>query len=197
MDDWYLRSEFKNGVHAGGRIQYVWLFGIIGVFVLVLACINFMNLSTARSERRAREVGIRKAIGSMRGQLVKQFLVESLLMAFIAFCLSLLLVSVSLPAFNDVAGKVMTIPWSSPLFWLFSLGFCAITGLIAGSYPALYLSSFQPVKVLKGSFKAGKLASLPRQVLVVLQFTVSVCFIIGTFVVPAAGSICERPADGL
>jgi putative ABC transport system permease protein len=183
MDDWYLRSEFKNGVRAGGRIQYVWLFGIIGVFVLLLACINFMNLSTARSERRAREVGIRKAIGSMRGQLVSQFLVESLLMAFMAFCVALVLVSVSLPAFNGIAGKEMSIPWTSPVFWAAGLGFCAITGLIAGSYPALYLSSFQPVKVLKGSFKAGRVASLPRQVLVVVQFTVSVCFIIGTIVV--------------
>jgi putative ABC transport system permease protein len=183
MDDWYLRSEFKNGVRAGGRIQYVWLFGIIGVFVLVLACINFMNLSTARSERRAREVGIRKAIGSMRGQLVRQFFAESVLMSFIAFCVALLLISLSLSTFNGIAGKEMTIPWSSPLFWLFGIGFCVITGLIAGSYPALYLSSFQPVKVLKGSFKAGKFASLPRQVLVVLQFTVSVCFIIGTIVV--------------
>ena len=183
MDDWYLRSEFKNGVQTGGRIQYVWLFGIIGIFVLLLACINFMNLSTARSERRAKEVGIRKAIGSMRGQLISQFFVESLLMSFLAFCFALLLLRLSLPSFNGIAGKEMTIPWDNPIFWVSGLGFCLITGLIAGSYPALYLSSFKVVSVLKGSFKAGRLAALPRQALVVLQFTICVCFIIGTIVV--------------
>jgi len=183
MDNWYLRSEFKDGVNTGGRIQYVWLFGIIGVFVLLLACINFMNLSTARSERRAKEVGIRKAIGSKRGQLIWQFFVESLLMTFLAFCLALLLAGLSLASFNGIAGKAMTIPWDNPIFWALGLGFAVITGLIAGSYPALYLSSFRPVKVLKGAFKAGRLAAVPRQALVVLQFTISICFIIGTVVV--------------
>jgi putative ABC transport system permease protein len=183
MSRWYLYSEFKNGINTGGRIQYVWLFGIIGVFVLLLACINFMNLSTARSERRAKEVGIRKAIGSSRGQLIWQFYMESVLMAGIALVLALLLGSIWLPAFNSVAGKEMRVPWGSGMFWVMGLGFCVVTGLIAGSYPALYLSSFQPVKVLKGTFKAGRLAALPRQVLVVLQFTVSVSLIIGTVVV--------------
>ncbi len=183
MSRWHLYSEFKNGVNTGGRIQYVWLFGIIGLFVLLLACINFMNLSTARSEKRAKEVGIRKAVGSMRSQLIGQFFTESLLMAIIAFIFSLLLVSLSLPTFNELADKAMTMPWGQPLFWLAGLCFTVLTGLIAGSYPALYLSSFQPVKVLKGSFKAGRLAAIPRQTLVVLQFTVSVTLIIGTVVV--------------
>ncbi|MDB5134115.1 MAG: FtsX-like permease family protein [Mucilaginibacter sp.] len=183
MKNWHLYSEFKNGVNVGGRIQYVWLFGIIGAFVLLLACINFMNLSTARSEKRAKEVGIRKAIGSLRIQLIYQFLSESLLVVIFAFALSIVLVLLALPFFNDVAGKKMSILWGSPIFWLLGIGFSLITGLISGSYPALYLSSFQPVKVLKGTFKVGRLAAIPRKVLVVIQFTVSVILIIGTIIV--------------
>jgi ABC-type antimicrobial peptide transport system permease subunit len=183
MKNWHLYSDFKNGVIVGGRIQYVWLFGIIGVFVLLLACINFMNLSTARSEKRAKEVGIRKAIGSLRRQLIYQFLSESLLVVAFAFVFAIVLVQLSLPFFNDIAGKKVSIPWSNPLFWLLGVGFSLVTGLVSGSYPALYLSSFQPVKVLKGTFKVGRLASIPRKVLVVVQFTVSVTLIIGTIVV--------------
>ncbi len=183
MSKWHLYAEFKNGKNVGGRIQYVWLFGIIGVFVLILACINFMNLSTARSQKRAREVGIRKAVGSLRQQLIKQFYMESIMVAFLAFLISLILVSIMLPAFNTVADKDMKILWTRPLFWICCFGFTAITGLIAGSYPALYLSSFQPVKVLKGSFQAGRFAAIPRKLLVVLQFSVSVILIIGTIVV--------------
>ena len=183
MSKWHLYDEFKNGINTGGRIQYVWLFGIIGVFVLLLACINFMNLSTARSEKRAREVGIRKAIGSLRSQLIYQFFSESLLYVLIAFAFSLLLVQLSLPFFNGVADKQMSILWSNPLFWILALGFSLVTGLITGSYPALYLSSFKPIKVLKGSFRVGNLAAIPRKILVVLQFTVSVTLIIGTIVV--------------
>ena len=183
MNKWHLYDEFKNGINTGGRIQYVWLFGIIGVFVLLLACINFMNLSTARSEKRAREVGIRKAIGSLRSQLIYQFFSESLLCVFLAFLISLLLVELSLPFFNDVADKQMSILWNNPLFWMLSIGFSLITGLITGSYPAFYLSSFKPIKVLKGSFRVGRFAAIPRKLLVVLQFTVSVILIIGTIVV--------------
>ena len=183
MCKWHLYSEFKNGVNTGGAIQYVWLFGIIGTFVLLLACINFMNLSTARSEKRAKEVGIRKAVGSVRKQLIGQFFCESFLIAFLAFTLSLLLVWISLPWFNDVANKQLTILWRNPLFWAASIGVTFLTGIIAGSYPALYLSSFNPVSVLKGSFKAGRFASMPRKVLVVIQFTVSVILIIGTIIV--------------
>jgi putative ABC transport system permease protein len=183
MREWHLHSEWKNGVQDGGRIQFVWLFGMIGAFVLLLACINFMNLSTARSEKRAKEVGIRKTVGSVRTQLIGQFLSESLLVVAFAFILSLLLVQISLFWFNQVADKKMSILWGNPVFWLLSIGFILITGFLAGSYPAFYLSSFNPVKVLKGTFKAGRLAALPRKVLVVLQFTVSVTLIIGTVIV--------------
>jgi ABC-type antimicrobial peptide transport system permease subunit len=183
MNKWHLYDEFKNGLNTGGRIQYVWLFGIIGLFVLLLACINFMNLSTARSEKRAREVGIRKAIGSLRGQLIYQFFSESILCVVSAFVLSLLLVQLSMSFFNEIADKQMSIPWSSPVFWLAAIGFCLLTGVITGSYPAFYLSSFKPIKVLKGTFHVGRLAALPRKVLVVVQFTVSVVLIIGTIIV--------------
>ena len=183
MSKWNLYSEFKQGVNTGGNIRYVWLFSAIGIFVLILACINFMNLSTARSEKRAREVGIRKAIGSMRWQITRQFFMESYMVVIFAFVLALILVSLLLPLFNEVAGKKMEMPWSNSIFWLMCLAFIAITGLLAGSYPALYLSSFQPLKVLKGTFKAGKNAAIPRRVLVVVQFTVSVILICGTIIV--------------
>jgi putative ABC transport system permease protein len=183
LDDWHLRSDFRNGVNTGGRIQYVRLFAVIGVFVLFLACINFMNLSTARSEKRAKEVGIRKAIGSMRSQLIGQFFGESMALALMAFVLAIGIAQLLLPFFDGVAGKRLGIPWGQPLFWLAGLCFAIVTGLLAGSYPALYLSSFRPVKVLRGTFRAGKLASLPRRALVVVQFTVSVILIIGTIAV--------------
>lgn len=183
MSRWHLYSEFKGGKNIGGAIQYVWMFGTIGVFVLLLACINFMNLSTAQSEKRAREVGIRKTLGSLRRQLVMQFFSESLLTVIVSFALSLALVRLALPFFNEVADKQMGILWNYPLFWELSVGFVLFTSLIAGSYPAVYLSSFRPVKVLKGTFKAGRLAIVPRKALVVLQFTISVTLIIGTCIV--------------
>jgi ABC-type antimicrobial peptide transport system permease subunit len=183
MSKWHLYSEFKNGVNTGGAIQYVWLFGMIGIFVLLLACINFMNLSTARSEKRAKEVGIRKAVGSLKSQLVKQFYWESFLIALLSFAASLALVWLALPWFNNVAGKQISMPWDNPMFWVTGLGFTFFTGMIAGSYPALYLSSFNPVKVLKGTFKAGPFAAIPRKILVVTQFTISIILIIGTIIV--------------
>jgi ABC-type antimicrobial peptide transport system permease subunit len=183
MSKWHLYADFKNGVNTGGLITFVWLFGMIGIFVLVLACINFMNLATARSEKRAREVGLRKSIGSVRSQLILQFLCESLLTVFIAFTLSLILVQLSLPFFNEVSGKQIKILWTNPWFWCMGVGFSLITGLLSGSYPAFYLSSFTPVKVLKGTFRPGRLASLPRKVLVVVQFTVSITLMIGITVV--------------
>jgi putative ABC transport system permease protein len=183
MRKWNLYNEFKNGVNVGGNIKYVWMFGIIGTFVLLLACINFMNLSTARSEKRAREVGIRKAIGSMRWQIIKQFFAESYVVVMLSFVISIGLVSLMLPLFNDVAGKKMLVPWDSFILWISVFAFIIITGLLAGSYPAFYLSSFQPLKVLKGTFRVGKLASVPRKILVVAQFSVSVALIIGTIIV--------------
>ncbi|GAB3557475.1 ABC transporter permease [Spirosoma fluminis] len=183
MSKWHLYADFKDGVNTGGLITFVWLFGSIGVIVLLLACINFMNLSTARSEKRAKEVGIRKAIGSFQSQLIAQFLSESLLMALLAFVLSILFVQLTIPFFNQVADKKMIILWANPLFWLAGLGFSLLTGLIAGSYPALYLSAFQPIKVLKGAIRTNRSATIPRRLLVGFQFTVSVTLIIGTIIV--------------
>ncbi|WP_295128820.1 ABC transporter permease [uncultured Chitinophaga sp.] len=183
MSRWRLFSEFKNGVSTGGLIQFVKLFGTIGLFVLLLAVINFMNLSTARSEKRAKEVGIRKAVGSLRSQLVSQFFAESILVSMLALVVALLLAQLALPLFNDIAGKHISILWSSPLFWAICAGFSLFAGIIAGSYPAAYLSSFQPVKVLKGTFRVGRYASVPRKLLVVVQFIVSVLLITGTITV--------------
>jgi len=142
-----------------------------------------MNLSTARREKRAKEVGIRKTIGSLRSQLIAQFLSESILVALLAFVFSLLMVELSIGFFNGLADKQMSIPWGNPVFWSLTLGFALITGIVSGSYPAFYLSAFEPIKVLKGAIRAGRLASLPRKVLVVLQFTVSITLIIGTIIV--------------
>ncbi|MEM1135160.1 MAG: FtsX-like permease family protein [Bacteroidota bacterium] len=183
MPKWHLYWRFENGVNTGGNIEAVWLFGIIGVFVLLLACINFMNLSTARSEKRAKEVGVRKAIGSARTQLINQFYSESLLVAFLAFFFSIAFVWLMLPWFNEIANKKIELLWYNPWFWGLSLVFTIITGLLAGSYPALYLSSFNAIRALKGSFQIGKSATIPRKVLVVLQFTVSVVLIVGTITV--------------
>ena len=183
MNDWHLRNNFENGIKTGGFIQYVWLFGMIGLFVLLLACINFMNLSTARSEKRSKEVGIRKAIGSDRYQLIRQFFGETFLVVVLSFGLSCLLVALLLPWFNMVTAKQICFPYDKAFFWMLSIGFVFFTSIVAGIYPALYLSSFQPVKVLKGTFKAGRFASLPRKVLVVAQFSISIALIIGTFIV--------------
>ncbi len=183
ISKWHLYNEFKQGKNIGGAIQYVWMFGVIGLFVLLLACINFMNLSTARSQIRAKEVGIRKTIGSERKQLIFQFLLESVLIAGLALLLAVLLVQLALPLFNRLADKNLNIPWKNPAFYLLIVGFTLITGLISGSYPALYLSSFNATAVLKGTFRVGRFAAVPRKVLVVLQFTISVSLIIGTIVI--------------
>jgi putative ABC transport system permease protein len=183
MNKWRLYSDFKDGMPTGGRIQFIWLFLIIGVFVLMLACINFMNLSTARSEKRAKEVGIRKTVGSVRGQLIRQFLSESVLVAFVSLVFSILFVVLLMPLFNKLADKNIELPWTSFFFWLIMLTFTFITGLISGSYPALYLSRFDPIKVLKGTYRVGRFASLPRKILVVVQFTFSIALIIGTVIV--------------
>lgn len=183
MSTWHLYSEFENGKPAGGRIVFVWLFGIIGSFVLLLACINFTNLSTARSEKRAREVGVRKTVGSMRGQLVAQFLSESFVVTVLGFVIALALVALLRDLFNDVSGKKIALPFDNPLFWGAALMFLIVTTLLAGMYPAFYLSSFLPAKVLKGTLNAGRFASWPRKVLVIVQFAVSTTLIIGTLVV--------------
>ncbi|WP_435357067.1 ABC transporter permease [Emticicia sp. SJ17W-69] len=183
MAKWRLYNDFENGQNTGGFIKYVKLFGIFGIFVLVIACINFMNLSTARSEKRAKEVGVRKAVGSARKQLIGQFLSESLLIAFFALIVALILVFISLPYFNTLTEKLMTLQLGNPIFWGIILVFTLFTGLLAGSYPALYLSSFNPVQILKGGVHVGKNASLPRKVLVVIQFTFSIVLMIGTIII--------------
>jgi putative ABC transport system permease protein len=183
MNNWRLYSEFKNGKVAGGRIQFVYLFAIIGFFVLLLACINFMNLSTARSEKRSKEVGIRKTVGSLKSQLISQFLSEAILIAGIAFLFCLLFAHLLLPLFNTLSDKQMTLPFNNVFFWILCIGFTIITGLLAGSYPAFYLSRFDPIKVLKGAYRVGRFASLPRKVLVVVQFSVSIILVIGTIIV--------------
>jgi putative ABC transport system permease protein len=183
MSKWHLYSDFKNGINTGGHIEFVWLFGAIGTFVLMLACINFMNLSTARSQKRAKEVGVRKVIGSARSQLVSQFFIESLLVVSLAFIFSILLVQLFLPLFNEMAGKNIRILWINPPLWSLLIAFVFLIAAISGSYPALYLSAFTPAKVLKGAFKPGYYSSLPRKALVVVQFTVSVTLIIGTSIV--------------
>jgi putative ABC transport system permease protein len=179
MSEWYLKSEFVEGKQTGGRMTYVWLFGIVGAFVLLMACINFMNLSTARSEKRAKEVGIRKAIGSLRGQLVNQFLSESVITVFISLLVALLFTQLSMPFFNSISQKNMSMPWGNLTWWIVGVGFTFVIGIVAGSYPALYLSSMGMSKLAK----TGRSSSLLRKVLVTVQFTVSVVLIIGTAVV--------------
>ncbi len=184
MGDWHLNSQFENGVTVTSKqMKTLWSYTTIGVFVLILACINFMNLSTARSEKRAREVGIRKSIGSQRSQLIQQFFGESFLVAFLSFVAALVIAQLVLPWFNNISDKDIVMPWNNSTFWIASISFTVMTGILAGSYPALYLSSFNPVKVLKGTFKVGRSGSIPRSILVTVQFTVSICLIIGTVIV--------------
>lgn len=183
LNRWRLHSDFENGKEAGGMIEYVQMFFVIALFILIIACINFMNLSTARSERRAREVGIRKSVGSGRSQIIFQFIGESLFISLLAFGIALLAAELLLPYYNDLVAKQLEINYSTPEFWLFAAGLVFFTGVISGSYPAFYLSSFQPVKVLKGKVQVGKSASLPRKVLVTLQFGFSIMLVIGTVVI--------------
>lgn len=180
---WRLYSNFENGKEAGGMIDYVRLFSVIAFFILIIACINFMNLSTARSERRAREVGVRKSVGSGKWELIAQFLSESLLIAVLAFALAILLIESALPLYNNLVEKQLYLPYLSSGFWLFAATLILITGMVSGSYPALYLSSFNAVKVLKGKIQVGKHAGLPRKILVTLQFGFSIILIVGTLVV--------------
>jgi putative ABC transport system permease protein len=183
MDDWHLYNEFTDGKPAGGQIGMVRLFAAIGGFILLLACINFMNLSTARSNKRAKEVGLRKTVGSRRGELITQFLAESLLMSFFSLSIAIGLAALLTPLFDRLAGKQLVFPWTSPGFWLAAGCFTLLTGLLAGSYPAFYLSRFRPVEVLKGVFVSGRSAAAARKVLVVVQFTISIALTIGILVV--------------
>ncbi|MBX2950928.1 MAG: ABC transporter permease [Leadbetterella sp.] len=183
MSRWRLYSDFNQGINTGGMIEYVRLFSMVAVIILLIACINFMNLSTARSEKRAKEVGIRKTLGSGKKQLILQFFLESMILTLIAFVLAVATVVLLLPSFNLLINKHISLNVSGPIFWLGAVGIILFTGLVAGSYPALYLSSFNPVRVLKGSFAAGKRTILPRHVLVVSQFVISILLISATIIV--------------
>ncbi len=181
--DQYLISKFENGRPATGRIEYVRIFSGVAIFVLIIACVNFMNLATSRSLKRAREVGVRKVIGSSRGYLVGQFLGESVLLTSIAMLISLLAVNLLLPAFNNFTGKEMVLPLNEPIYWLYLIGIVLLTGFLSGMYPALFLSSLQPVKVLKGLARFTKSAKFFRKGLAVFQFGLSILLLIATLVV--------------
>lgn len=181
---WHLYSSFTNGAEDnGGRSTFIKLFGIIAGFILLIACINFMNLSTARSEKRAKEVGIRKAVGAQKSSLVSQFIGESVFLAFLAGIIALVIVQISLPAYNKLTDKELFINYGNIYTWITFIGFILFTGLLAGSYPAFFLSSFQPVKVLKGTFKKANALVTPRKVLVVLQFSFATMLIICTIII--------------
>ena len=173
----YLEGRFENGQPAGGNIDNLRMLGGLGIIILLIACINFMNLSTARSEKRAREVGIRKVVGALKGSLILQFIGESILMATLAGIIALALVNLSIPYFDTLTGVRLAIPWHAPLFWIAALAFVLVTGVLAGSYPAFYLSSFRPIKVLKGILNNGNALITPRKVLVVVQFVCSIFLI--------------------
>ncbi|HET6253573.1 MAG TPA: ABC transporter permease [Puia sp.] len=179
----HLYDKVENGNLVAGRMHTVRFFILIAVFILVIACINFMNLSTARSERRAREVGIRKVIGALRTSLIAQFIGESLIIATLAFLLAMVIVRFSLPAFDQIIGIPLTLDLGSPAFWLFATGFVVSTGILAGSYPAFFLSAARPVKVLKGVRTQVNALINPRKVLVVLQFTFAIILITCTLIV--------------
>jgi putative ABC transport system permease protein len=182
-DQIYLHGDFKNGKTAGGRIEYVKLFGIIAVFIMLIACINFMNLTTARSVKRAKEIGIRKVVGAVRMVLMRQFIGEAILLAFISTIIALLLTALMLPAFNGLTSKQIAFPFSNPFFWIEIIILTIVTGFISGSYPAFFLSSFNPVTVLKGTLKFSSGAAIFRKGLVVFQFVLSIVLIIGTIII--------------
>ena len=181
--DVYLNSVFKNGYPDGGRMEYVHLFTIVAIFVLLIACINFMNLATAQAAKRAKEVGLRKVVGAQRSSLIKQFMGEAVMLTLIAILIALACAAVLMPAFNALSGKQLSLPVSQPLFWAAIAALVILTGVTAGSYPALFLSSLNPVKVLKGSMKTGSCGMLLRQGLVVFQFTLSIILIVAVAVI--------------
>ena len=183
LERWHLYSNYVNGKDMPGFLDYVKMFVLIGSLVLLIACINFINLTTARSEKRAREVGVRKAIGSQRKDLIIQFLSESLLLTGIAFGFCILFVRLAIPAFNSLTNSRLSIPFSKLSFWAVTVPAVLFTALIAGSRPAFYLSAFDPVKVLKGGGAVGKSASLPRKILVAVQFSCSIALIISTIII--------------
>jgi len=183
LADTWLYGKYENGKVVGGRIEMVRVFSIIASFILLIACINFMNLSTAQSEKRAKEVGVRKVVGAKRGSLIGQFLTESILIAFIAGILAILIVFLSLPAYSNLVDRKLSLNIINLYFWLMFVGFILFTGILAGSYPAFYLSSFQPIKTLKGKLQLVSSKVSARKILVVTQFSIAVIFIISTLVI--------------
>ena len=183
FSDKYLHDNFEEGKLSGGRIEYVRLFSIVAIFILLIACINFMNLTTARSVKRAREIGVRKVVGALRSSLIWQFISELLLITTISVIISLALLVILLPLFNQVTQKQIALPFDQPAFWLKLAAITLITGFISGSYPALFLSSFNPVKVLKGTLKLESGTTIFRKGLVVFQFVLSVILITGTIII--------------
>jgi hypothetical protein len=181
--DEYLHGQIVNGKIAGGRIEYVRLFSLVAIFILCIACINFMNLTTARSVKRAKEIGIRKVVGAVRPALIRQFMSEAVLLASISVVIALGIVLLALPAFNQLTGKGIVFPYASASFWLSLALLTIVTGLLSGSYPALFLSSFQPIRVLKGTLRFSPATAWFRKGLVVFQFMLSIVLIIGTMVV--------------
>lgn len=183
LSKWRLYSRFENGKIVGGGIETVRLFAIIGAFILLIACINYMNLGTAQSIRRAKEVGIRKVIGAMRTSIVLRFLGESILVTFLSGILGLIIVQMTIGGFNWLTWDNLTVPYSNPYFWLGIGAFILVTGIIAGSYPAFYLSNFRPISVLKGTFKTAYSLVSIRKILVVVQFSFAIAFIICTIII--------------
>ncbi|HNP18398.1 MAG TPA: ABC transporter permease [Fulvivirga sp.] len=179
----YLHSPFNFDIGKTGDITYVYLFLIIAIFILVIACINFMNLSTARSANRAKEVGVRKVLGSYKSHLVRQFLTESILISLVAFLFSIVVVNIALPFFNELSGKSLSIPFNQPLYYLVFIATALFIGFLAGVYPAFFLSSFRPVNVLKGKLSLGSKSGLVRSGLVIFQFAISIILLIGTVTV--------------
>ena len=196
LKDTYLYSRSENGNLVAGKIETVKIFIIIAIFILLIACINFMNLSTARSEKRAKEVGIRKVMGGRRSSLALQFIFESILISVIAFCVAMVLVQIFLPSFDKLIGSELKIDLSDPYYWAFAISFILVTGLLAGSYPAFYLSSFNSIKVLKGSFKKINAVVTPRKVLVILQFTFAIVLIICTIIVQQQVKFAQERESG-
>jgi putative ABC transport system permease protein len=180
---WHLYSRFENGKVAGGRIEIIYLLLVIGILILGIACINFMNLSTAQSQNRAKEVGVRKVIGAGKGSLIRQFLIESILISMIASVLAILIVELCLPAFNKLSGRSLTIAYEQPIFWMALFTFVILTGLLAGSYPAFFLSAFRPIKVLKGELSGIQRRFTPRKILVVVQFSIAIILIVSTSII--------------
>lgn len=179
----YMNSNSINGQYVAGNAVTVRMFSVISGLILLIACINFMNLSTARSEKRAKEVGVRKVVGARKYALVLQFMTESIVLSILSFFIAIILVLVALPFFNTLVGKNLTIPFGNLGFWIYAFLFIIFTGLLAGSYPAFFLSSFSPVKVLKGTFKKPNRAINPRSVLVVAQFTFAIVLIVSTIII--------------